>query len=167
MIIKSVWFLCLSACVATLFGCGDNRSYRATTDAMSPTIKIGQKITVDTNSYPSVSDVERWDIVCYEWPDSKKLTCKRVIGLPGETISWSSNGVKINGKALTIPQPFASHLGTLSGPGAESGHVSIPQGKIFVVGDRASGSKDSRYDGPVLFSAVRGKVVGVDGSPPK
>lgn len=71
----------------------------------------------------------------------------------------------IDGLPLEIPDDLMGILKDFRGPHAESGRQHIPDDAIFVIGDRIEGSKDSRYDGPVQFSAVKGKVISVNGKP--
>ena len=108
-----------------------------------------------------VADIQRWDIIVYKWPKTDDLTVKRVAGLPGETIEWSAAGVTINGTPLKIPDKLKEILKDFRGAGAEKGRQQIPADAVFVIGDRIEGSKDSRYDGPVKFDVVKGKVVSI------
>jgi signal peptidase I len=130
---------------------------------MEPTIKEREQFAVDPQAYRSVGDIRRWDIIIYYWPNSGELTAKRVAGLPGEIIEWSEKGALIDGLPLELPDELKGILKDFRGPHAESGRQQIPNDAIWVIGDRIEGSKDSRYDGPVQFSAVKGKVVSVNG----
>lgn len=78
---------------------------------------------------------------------------KRVIGLPGETISSRGNKILINGKVLR------QHWQTTSPLGREIGTVKIPKGQYFMMGDNRSASCDSRYWGTLPERYVVGKVI--------
>ncbi|TPX32675.1 hypothetical protein SeMB42_g07586 [Synchytrium endobioticum] len=74
------------------------------------------------------------DVVVFVSPlDPLRLVCKRLIGLPGDRV---------------IVDPVAR----------EREYVTVPAGHIWVQGDNASNSKDSREYGPVPMGLIRGKV---------
>ena len=127
--------------------------------SMQPTLMIGDRILVDKVSY-HLHDVHRGDIVVFGRPplersavDIKDLV-KRVIGLPGETISSVDGKVTINGKPLSepwlpSPDPLGQPITT----------IKIPAGDYFVMGDNRSNSQDSRFFGPIPHSLIVGRVV--------
>ncbi len=89
---------------------------------------------------------------------------KRVIGLPGETISLSSGLVEIDGRPISEPWlPAAMQNQTLPGPSnapfALHHPYRIPDGDVYVMGDNRTDSCDSRYWGPVRQSSIVGKAV--------
>ena len=89
---------------------------------------------------------------------------KRVIGLPGETISLNGRGyVEINGKRLDEPWLPASVQGaTYPGPPGTAFSLAhpykIPANHYFVMGDDRGDSCDSRFWGPISGSEIVGKV---------
>jgi signal peptidase I len=88
---------------------------------------------------------------------------KRVIGLPGETISLSGGQVYINGKPLAEPWlPASVQRSTTPGPGKQPYALhkpfKIPAHDVFVMGDNREDSCDSRYWGPIPESTIVGKV---------
>ena len=69
-----------------------------------------------------------------------KLLIKRVIGLPGQTIQITEGKVYVDGKVLVenyIFEPITT---------GEIGPLTIPEGKMFVMGDNRGNSADSRDD---------------------
>jgi inner membrane protease subunit 1 len=80
----------------------------------------------------------RGDVILVESPlERGHKICKRVLGLPGETVCVDPTG------------RYA--------PSDE--HVIIPKGHIWVVGDNASMSRDSRLYGPVPLALIKARVL--------
>jgi signal peptidase I len=139
---------------------------------MLPTLQIGDRIIVDKLSY-RLHDVHRGDIVVFARPPLEDHEyadlVKRVIGLPGETISSKNGAVYINGKKLNepwLPPGPDSYTGALSGDDAHPqfdlpGPVKIPPGEYFVMGDNRTDSEDSRFFGPIPKSLIVGRAVAV------
>ncbi len=90
-----------------------------------------------------VSDPEpaRGSIVTFWSEELGKLLVKRVIGLPGEEITFVDGFVYINGER--IPEPYLDQQGATTS--AQSPSFRVPEGCLFVMGDNRSGSQDSRY----------------------
>ncbi len=129
--------------------------------SMEPTLMIGDRILVDKLSFQLGGHVSTGDIVVFRRPPhesviphSIKYLVKRVIGLPGETISSHGGQVYINGKLLH--EPFLPK-GTITIPGITT--QKIPPGHYFVMGDNREDSEDSRFFGPISSSLIVGKVV--------
>jgi inner membrane protease subunit 1 len=68
--------------------------------------------------------------------DPSRIICKRVIGLPGDVVCVDPTGIKAH----------------------STEHVVVPKGHIWVAGDNAAWSKDSRDYGPVSMALVRGRI---------
>jgi signal peptidase I len=136
---------------------------------MEPTLQIGDRIVVDKLSY-HLHGVDRANIVVFSTPPKENCAgppvsdlVKRVIGLPGETISLSAGRVVINGHALPEPWlPPAARATTSAGPSAAPYALrrpyKIPSGDVYVMGDNRTQSCDSRYWGPIPQSTIVGKV---------
>ncbi|KAI0307838.1 LexA/Signal peptidase [Multifurca ochricompacta] len=81
--------------------------------------------------------LKRGDLVTFESPLTPgRLVCKRLLGLPGDIICVDPTGLKA--------------------PSSE--HVVVPKGHIWLMGDNAVFSRDSRDYGPVPLSLVRGTL---------
>jgi signal peptidase I len=130
--------------------------------SMTPTLQVGDRILVDKLAY-HLHGVGRGDIIVFNAPadvgpdcdTTDKVLVKRVIGLPGETISDRGGKVYINGKVLDqswLPKHTPS---TVTGP-FKATH--IPANDYFVMGDDRIVSCDSRIWGFVKRSEIIGKV---------
>ena len=93
----------------------------------------------------------RWDLVVFHYPeDPEILFVKRLVGLPGETVTIEDGSVWIDGKRLTPPAELTGlrYENNLSGPWVLWGHPSRPArlgpDEYFVLGDFSPRSKDSR-----------------------
>lgn len=106
-----------------------------------------------------VSDPEpaRGSIVTFWSEELGKLLVKRVIGLPGEEITFVDGFVCINGER--IPEPYLDQQGATTS--AQSPSFRVPEGCLFVLGDNRSGSQDSRYwkDPYVPLANVRAQAL--------
>jgi signal peptidase I len=114
-------------------------------ESMVHALEKGDRVLVNKLSY-RLHDVHRGDIVVFERPPSEptdpqiKDLIKRVIGLPGETVSGDQSGhVLINGKQLK--EPYLDNGVTT----AAFDEYKIPPNHYWVMGDNRSNSKDSRY----------------------
>lgn len=135
--------------------------------AMSPTIKPGEKVTINYGAY-AIDGPQRWDVVAFEPPfDTNSTFVFRVVGLPGETVSFDKAGIKLDGQELLMPERL-SNITYVSI--AQSAHPTaysdiqypylIPKGHYFVLGDNSAKAKDSRFWGAVPRSNIVGRVNG-------
>jgi signal peptidase I len=126
--------------------------------SMEPTLNIGDRILVDKLSY-HLHAVHRGDIIVFAKPPDEQLApgindlVKRVIGLPGESISGENGQVYINGKPLAEPWLPKGVVTSNFGP------VKIPKNYYFVMGDNRGFSEDSRVFGPINGNLIVGRVV--------
>jgi signal peptidase I len=154
--------------------------------SMEPTLMIGDRVLVNKLSY-DLHDLHRGDIVVFsadpnvEWHRAGIADLvKRVIALPGETITQCQNDrVCIDDKLLdesylpkgvitTIPSTLPYITDTAGkkvlvcepvGPqGSPDGGCKVPAGKVFVMGDNRTNSSDARANGPIKESSIVGRV---------
>ena len=104
--------------------------------------------------YYKFDKLERFDIVVVKYKDvsgKSEYIIKRVIGLPGETISYENGKLYVNGKY--VKEKF-SHEGTKYFKA-----VTLGDDKYFVMGDNRKVSLDSRYIGPIDKDDIRGRTI--------
>lgn len=140
--------------------------YSVPSPSMVPTILPGDRILV-VKAFFNANDLKPGAIVVFKRPPRDKPgVCappevndlvKRIVGLPGQTVSSRGNTVLIDGKPL--PQPYLAP-GTPLGR-AISPPVHVPKGQFFVLGDNRDVSCDSRYWGTIKGSSIVGQVVAV------
>ncbi len=144
-------------------------TYSIPSGSMEPTLQVGDRIVVDKLSY-HLHGVDQGNIIVFSTPAKEDCAgppvadlVKRVIGLPGQTISLSGGDVFIDGRQLAEPWLPASQRGrTYPGPSPEAFALHhpfrIPNGDVYVMGDNRTLSCDSRYWGPIPESTIVGKV---------
>ena len=147
------------------------QSFYIPSPSMVPTLEVGDRIMVNKLSY-DLHGVHRGDIVVFKRPPLEDQNfpdlVKRVIGLPGETISTQDGHVYIDGNRLSepwLPSGPSSYTGALPDDQHEQfnmpGPVTIPTGDYFVMGDNRTDSEDSRFFGPIPKSLIVGRALAV------
>ncbi len=125
---------------------------------MYPTFKNGEYILTNLISL-RFDDPKRGDVIVFIAPvDREKDYIKRVIGLPGETVTLMNGFVNINGKKLDESVYLKSDIRTYGGAFMkEDVPVQIPQNEYLVMGDNRPYSSDSREWGLLQRSAIIGR----------
>ncbi|HEY2176648.1 MAG TPA: signal peptidase I [Mycobacteriales bacterium] len=131
-------------------------SFYIPSGSMENTLNINDRVLVDKISY-HLHGIGRGDIVVFRRPPHLQISdndlIKRVIGLPGDTLKASGGSVFVDGRKLSEPYVRTACHGT--GP---FGPVTVPAGKIFVMGDNRCNSYDSRYFGAISKNLVVGQA---------
>ena len=119
--------------------------------SMEPTLKQGYLLVVNKLAYRS-GDPKHGDVIVFHFQgDTSEDYIKRVIGLPGDQVEVSQGVVKVNGVPLT--EPYLNELPSYANI------WTVPEGKLFVLGDNRNYSSDSHEWGFVDESWVVGKAV--------
>lgn len=127
--------------------------------SMAPAIPEGSRVMVDRQYYRHTTP-RRGEIVVGMSPISPGIfIAKRVIAVEGETIEILGDTVLIN--RTPIQEPYVLLHGPVPHQLAHTAPITLPAGKLFVLGDNRHVSLDSRSPefGLVDVAAVRGKVI--------
>ena len=173
--------------------------FKIPSGSMIPTLLVGDFIVVNKYAYGlrlpvvhtkivPISDPERGDVVVFRYPvDTKVNFIKRLVGLPGDTISYRDKKLYVNGELVptedqgnysssevkcSTPRPDAirltENLGGVShdiliheGSGSRDGQWQVPEGHYFVMGDNRDRSNDSREWGFVPEQNLMGRAIGI------
>jgi len=131
-------------------------------ESMDFTFANNQYLIVDQLSY-HFENPARGDVIIFRYPkDPSLFFIKRVIGLPGETVSINGGIVTIynaqhplTGPGLTLDEPYISaehrSYDTLT--------TTLGAGQYFVMGDNRNESSDSRIWGPVPRANIVGRPI--------
>ena len=135
--------------------------------SMTETLHVNDRVLVNKLSY-RLHDVNRGDVIVFVKPplasgDINDLI-KRVIALPGETLTLVKGVVYIDGVKLdepyTLDKPSVPERDVI--PGCDNtpapDRCTIPPGFVFVMGDNRTGSSDSRTFGPIEESSIVGRA---------
>ncbi len=176
--------------------------FQIPSESMVPTLEVGDFILVNKFTYGirlpvirtkviDVNDPKRGDVMVFFPPNEKRYFIKRVIGLPGDKISYINNVLSING--VEVPQEFVRSEGAGSrrehcARANSSYHVvketlgdrvhdmrkcvvpselsrgdsyTVPEGHYFMMGDNRDNSSDSRVWGAVPEERIVGKAFAI------
>lgn len=126
---------------------------RVASASMAPTLDEGDVVLV-SRAAPSVTDLERGDLVVFADPRDGRRTIKRVVGLPGEEVVVLDGVLHVDGDP--VAEPWVD-------PASVDGYYSrtfwVPEDHVFVLGDNRDNSIDSRDYGAVAADDLRGRVL--------
>jgi signal peptidase I len=126
--------------------------------SMDPTFDSGQYLIVDQLTY-HFQDPKRDDVIIFRYPrEPQTYYIKRIIGLPGETLSM--DGGKVTIRNTEHPEGFlldeASYI-TKDHRTSDTFEVKLGPTEYYVMGDNRPQSSDSRSWGPLEAKFIIGR----------
>jgi signal peptidase I len=154
------------------------QAFKIPTGSMEDNLKVGDHIIVNkfvfganaselTERLFPLRAIRRGDIIVFRYPEDPTTDfVKRVIALPGETLTIKDKKVYIDGRRLN--EPYVLHLEKETVPSNflmerwrmrdQYGPYTVPEGHYFAMGDNRDHSHDSRFWGPVPRSLIKGRA---------
>ncbi len=153
--------------------------FRIPSGSMMPTLLEGDFIFVNKFAYGlrlpvintkvvEIGEPERGDVVVFRLPADPRVNyIKRVVGLPGDTVTYDQREKRLNINGEAVPLELLGayegdpvlqlgqemlgdkehellHMRSRISPG---GTYVVPEGHYFVMGDNRDNSQDSRFEG--------------------
>jgi signal peptidase I len=139
---------------------------RVTSASMSPTLRRGDWLAVHRLTGSEAERVRRSQIVLFRFPfGSSDRAVKRVVAIAGDRVEIGKRYVRVNGHTI----PTAGGPDVARAPDGKDRPLPlrerVPAGHVFLLGDNAAASIDSRSFGPVPDSELVGRVSFVIGRP--
>ncbi len=161
------------------------QAYKIPSGSMEPTLLVGDHILVNKIIYGlrmpdsifgleipglplgqyvfHLAPVHRGDVVVFVFPpDRSKDFIKRVIGVAGDTIAVKNGVVWLNGSEMPDPHrhwEVAPQDRSPVSPRDNFGPVTVPPGKLLMMGDNRDRSYDGRFWGFVDLNDVEGRAM--------
>lgn len=150
------------------------QAFKIPSGSMLPTLLIGDHLLVNKFIYGikvpfsgtvvvPIKEPQRNDVIVFKFPQDPKLDyIKRVVGVGGDTVEGRNKIIYVNGEPFD--DKYGVHMddtvvGGAGGPRDNFGPVTVPAGKVFVMGDNRDNSFDSRFWGFVDHKAILGKAL--------
>lgn len=144
-------------------------------ESMTPTLEVGDRVLVNKFIY-RFTEPDRGDVIVFKSPegvnnlvgenpvarfigwlrgnrDERQDLIKRVVALPGDTVAIRNGNLFVNGERQNEPY-LNDEFPDLS----FFEQTTIPQGKVFVMGDNRMNSRDSRFIGPIPKENIEGEA---------
>lgn len=142
-------------------------NFRVDGESMLPNLDDGQMLLVNRNAYQyfdlggeryyPFDPPDRGDVIVFEPPTgSDKPYIKRIIGLPGEAVTFGGGNVFIDGELLD--EDYIAERTRCNASRSDTCDVVVPDGYVYVLGDHRTNSSDSRAFGAVPVENVVGKA---------
>jgi signal peptidase I len=162
--------------------------FRIPSGSMEPTLIQGDFIFVKKYSYGlrlpvteakvvETGEPERGDVVVFRLPSDPSINyIKRVVGLPGDEITYEDHRLSINGRAIAL-DPVVNpasreqtvhaeqlddrlhQIKVLNPRSRQDGTWIVPDGHYFMMGDNRDNSTDSRFIDAIPETHLVGEAV--------
>ncbi len=102
--------------------------------------------------------LSRFDIAIIYVDQNKDYLVKRVVGLPGETVSYQGGRLYINGEEVEEPFFDEAYVSGYNGAFMQDvAPITLGANEYYCLGDNRPASKDSRYYGPFTDEQIVAK----------
>lgn len=152
--------------------------YQVPSGSMQPTLQPGDRVVVDMRAYGlrlpftnikllATGQPRRGDVAVFDSPADGTRLIKRVVAVGGDRVQLHDGYLSINEQPLrqdVARELFGDkpvQLDLHDGGGPDINGITLPAGKLLVVGDHRGNSFDGRFFGLVDADAVYGKAVAV------
>lgn len=140
-------------------------NYAVSGQSMMPTLNDQDKVIVSKISY-TIGEIDRFDVLVFHSSEKEDFV-KRVIGVPGDLITYENDQLFVNKKRIEEPylRSYLSYLNPDENLTEDftmeslTGSIKVPKDSYFVLGDNRRRSLDSRYFKFVHADQVVGQVV--------
>lgn len=132
--------------------------HRVPTASMDPTIKAGSIVFCTRIQYLLGDPAPDYgDVVSFKSEEGGKILIKRVVGLPGDTITFEDGYLIRNGEK--VDEPYLKEQGVTQN--GLMGTYTVPEGCFFAMGDNRAHSADSRVmaNPYISFDQIYAKMV--------
>ena len=140
------------------------------TGSMLPTIQLGDHLLVNKMAYAlrlpligtelvRTGTLQRGDVVVFRSPVDGRTWVKRAMAVAGDTVEIRSKVLYVNGEEADNPHAdFSGGVAVLPGRDTMRSRT-VPEGKVFVLGDNRDNSYDSRFWGFLDEADIAGKAM--------
>lgn len=168
-----VFLLCVGLVLPTMIHYVRNhqvQAFKTPSSSMMPTVQPGDFIFANKsyNCPDCRKSIRHGDVAIFVYPNNRNwYYIKRIIGMPGDTVSIESGNVSVNGQLLgeiagNAPTKTEKYKGrewiVNAGESISDLTVVVEPGHVFVLGDNRAASKDSRDFGQVPLADVVGRA---------
>lgn len=151
-----------------LTGCATNELIMQT-PAMEPTLPQGSRFAMDDSAFDGRGP-ERFSLVVFEYqnntftepvqaPADGTRICYRVVGMPGEMVEVTPNGILINGEQIRGPAGVRYEPAPDSERYTRFNRLQLSEDGYYLLGDNSQRAWDSRYWGEVKRTQILGRVI--------
>lgn len=126
--------------------------------SMENTLRDKDQLIIDKFAY-QLTAPDRFDIVVFPYKyDNETYYIKRIIGLPGETVSIHGNTIYIDGEPLA--ENYGKEAMDEDTAGIAKTEIHLGEDEYFVLGDNRNHSTDSRSEdvGPIKRKEIIGRA---------
>jgi len=154
--------------------------YWVPSGSMENTLLPGDRVVVDKTAYGlrlpfttiEVLDGDRvlpGDIVVFDSPESGERLIKRAVAVGGSRVALRDGHLEVDGVPMADPsdpaiEVFEEHRAELNlehGGGPDIRGITVPEGKILVLGDHRGNSRDGRAFGLIPEDVIYGRALAI------